>query len=185
MKVVKFKEEHLNELLKISNEVFGEYFLNPAYLNNYLNSEKNKAIVALSPDNKVVGFLFLEQFLFLKNSSHFITDAKWFNKRFPENQHLTIIKQIALTSNYQNKGVGKLLLNEVNQLKDTTIVCIVWDKGKETPLRYLLSKNNFSHEHIIENYWSNDSIEKNYFCEICGQPPCTCNAEIYIKKAHS
>ena len=182
IKIVKFEIGHLAELLEISNEVFGQYFLNLAYLNIYLNSDSNKSLVAITPENRVVGFLFLEKFSFVKNSKHFISNKDWFNNWFTPKQNLTLIKQIAVTSAYQSKGVGKLLLNQVNQL-NTTLVCVVWDKGEKTPLRYLLSKNNFVQELKIEKYWSNESVEKNYLCDICGQPPCKCNAEIYIKSS--
>ena len=172
------------KLLNISNEVFGQYFFTPEYLNTYLNTDKNKALVAIAPDKSVVGFLFLEHFSFKENSSHFITDQKWFNNRFKPNENLILIKHVALTASYQNKGVGKLLLNEINQYNET-IVCVLWDKGKETPLRYLMNKNNFKLEHKIDKYWNQESLEKKYQCDICGDPPCNCSAEVYIKKVRN
>ena len=57
-----------------------------------------------------------------------------------------------------------------------------WKNKKGVNMERIFEKNGFSKIKTIEKYWSEESIENNYCCPECGNPPCNCSSIIYFKK---
>ncbi len=114
-----------------------------------------------------------------------LTTREWFSNHFENLSTVCLIKQIAVTQQYQNKGIADQFIKEVliqtNEQSDVTC-CLAWRKGNNTSVKNLLIKNDFVHHITIDNYWKKDSINKKYNCAHCGLPPCNCSAEVYSKK---
>ena len=185
MKISSLKKSHIQEIIDLSNAVFGQGYLSFEYLNNYVNAPKKIGLVALSENNKVVGFALAELLSIKKFSKQLLAEKDWCNNFFKDYKNISLLHQIAVNTSFQNIGIGTYLLNYIqNQtiLKTAIICCFAWVKGNFTPIKKILLKNDFLLIKKIDNYWSDDSVKKKYSCAFCGSPPCSCSTEIFIKK---
>lgn len=179
MKIEQANKNQLNQLLLIANSAFGDKFISKQELSTYINQPNQYLFVAII-DNEVVGFI----------SAETCNKTELLNKvlqpiDLPKNITNTgWIKQAAVNPNCFRKGIANKLLHSVTTaLKNTcdTLFCISWKKGAVTPMSNLLLKNKFTSHKTIPNYWYNDSLTKQYNCDICGTPPCKCSAELYLQ----
>lgn len=178
MKIEIANKSHIKQLLLLANQALGNNFITKQELATYFNNPKRYLLVAII-NNEVVGFItaeicnkteLLNKVLQLIDLPKNITNIGW-------------IKQVAVHPNYFRKGIANKLLKTttttLNPFCDTQF-CISWVKGTVTPMSNLLLKNNFTLHQTIPNYWYNDSLTKQYNCDICGTPPCKCSAELYF-----
>ncbi len=181
IQIVELSSQHFNSILTLSDELFGNGFLNTNSLNEYLANPQKMALVA-QYDNLVCGFILLEHCT--KNSllNLALEEKDWFNNYFSAKDSFGILKTIAVNSQFKNKGIGsKLTTIGIETLSKTcsSIVSICWDKKSSTSFNIVLEKSGFTKIKTFNAFWKNDSLLNNYFCEICGAPPCLCNAFIY------
>lgn len=185
MIIASLKKSHIQEIIHLSDVAFGQGYLSIEYLNKYINSSKKIGLVALSENNKVLGFGLAESLSVKDLLNQILEEKNWCLNFFLGYKNITLINQIAVNFSFQNKGIANELISYIqNQTATKTelICCFAWVKENFTPIKKILLKNDFLFVRKINNYWLNDSINKNYKCSLCGSPPCTCSAEIFIKK---
>jgi len=94
-----------------------------------------------------------------------------------------VIKTIAIDDEYQGLGIGTELCYVAIQdlIMDNVdiIICIAWKTNKGINISGILKKFEFNEAFTVNNYWYEDSIRENFFCPICGEPPCTCEAVVF------
>jgi len=168
--IKELSNESLTDVFQLSNIVFGSNFLNISYYHSFIDSITKKIYTA-SIGNQIVGFIS-------------ISNSKQINKTLLKgtidiDSEVTIIKQVVVHPNFQNRGIGMQLvrvsIQKINQQK----ICIAWKRGEHIALGNILIKNGFKKIKAINKYWYDDSILKQYNCPECGNP-CFCDAIIYI-----
>ena len=184
MKFLSLEESHVQKIIHLSDGVFGTSFLDKTYVKQYVDSRGKLGIVATDGES-LMGYVLVDVLSHKEFMDEVLEEKKWFESMFKGHERISLIKQIAVNKQYQNKGIASQLITksliQANKLSKITC-CLAWKKGNSTALRKVLVKNNYSYHLTINNYWEKDSIKKKYNCAFCGLPPCSCAAEVYIKK---
>jgi ribosomal protein S18 acetylase RimI-like enzyme len=178
MKIEQANKSHLNQLLLLANQAFGENFITQQELETYIN-HPNKYLFVTTISDEIAGFITAEICNKNELQNNLLQPID-----LPKNTtNIGWIKQVAVHPNYFRKGIAnKLLKTTITTLKPfcDTLFCISWKKGEQTPMSNLLLKINFSLHQTIPNYWYTDSLTQQYSCSICGSPPCKCSAELFF-----
>ncbi len=177
-----FSGKDEDEILLISDNEFGKNFIDNNYLKKFLNSGNAKGIVALV-ENEVIGFSFFQWLLPEEIPNYILASNVWLKKKFKGIPLLGYRNLMAVKAEFQNRGVGKKLVEvSTNELKKRTnvISSVVWKNNNSVPIEKLLTSQGFLPVKYCRNYWKEDSKRRNYSCIVCGIPPCTCSAEIYL-----
>jgi len=180
MQITSLQKNHIQEIILLSNQVFGENFLTKSYLLQYINSTNHVGYVLVTNKN-LIGYLLAETLNFKQFTDSILIEKEWFKEHFKDYNNINLIQQIAINKQYQKQGFANQLIKETTNHLSITC-CLAWKKGKVVALKNTLLKNDFNYLRTIDNYWSKDSLVKKYNCVFCGQPPCNCSAEVYIKK---
>lgn len=95
-----------------------------------------------------------------------------------------VIRTIAVTEDFENRGVATSLLeNCITACLDNgaTVLCAVgWEEDSQVNIDGHMSQFDFRLVGKIDEYWKKESIEQEFNCTSCGDPPCTCSAAIYV-----
>jgi len=183
LEIIKICPSHFKDIVSLSDEQFGVGYISKEYLKKLISTKQNEGFVALY-HQKVVGYVLLKiAHHFLDLESIILKDKEWFKSLFQNNYPVGVIETIVVDKGYNNRGIGKLLVQaSLNQLRNKTnsVVSFLWQHPNGTPLETLLTKYQFKHQKTIKNYWFKDSILKNYNCKYCGQP-CYCQCMVYYQ----
>ena len=181
MSINSLKASHIQDIILLSNNVFGYSFLTTTYVKQYIDSPKKKGFVAISNDEKVVGYILTDLLTPKELLNIILKEKEWFEYYFQDYKQIALIKQVAVDESFRNKGIASSLIHHVQtQISYLTeiICCLAWVKGNMIPLKNILVKNDFLLIRKICDYWFTDSINKQYDCSFCGSPPCRCSTEI-------
>lgn len=175
------KNGDINEILKISDKLFGHNYLTKPELQQYIN-DNNKIGIVSKNESGITGFQLMQIDKPENIVATMLSEREWFRKQFSAHKLIGVLKTIAVKEGFQNQGVGTLLTKkslDILKKKTSLIISICWDKDGNNSISKILEKFNLKLVRQINEYWKDDSIEKNYSCKICGSPPCRCNALIY------
>ena len=169
------------ELLHISDLQFGQGYLSKADLDSYIiNSNSHLLIVTYK--NNLIGFSVFEICDFETTCNQLRLEKIWFEKNIGQFKTVCIRKHIAVHPDFEQMGIGNLLLEKGLQYiknKAEVVISMAWQNELTIPIEDLLIRHGFSKTIEFQDYWYQDSISKNYFCESCGHPPCSCSAVLY------
>lgn len=91
----------------------------------------------------------------------------------------------AVHHGFRRRGVGsQLVVKRLDILEAegcTKCVSLAWQSGNKDSSSGILEKFGFNLLATSINHWTKDSIEFNYSCPTCGEPPCLCSAGLYLK----
>lgn len=71
-----------------------------------------------------------------------------------------------------------LRVMEVNQCD--VITGIVNKRSQDTLFESALEEHGFESKAELHHYWGEMTRTRGYSCAVCGHPPCTCSAEVYL-----
>lgn len=182
MKIISLQKKHIQEIIPLSEDAFGKGFLSKNYIKKYIESNNLIGFVSID-NNKLTGYILVDILLNKQFTNEILEEKEWFKENFKEHKVISLIKQIVVSK--QNQGIASQLMREsLNQTKTRSKItcCLAWKKGNQVAIKNTLLSSGFDFQVIINNYWSKESIEKNYRCDFCGDPPCNCGAEVYTKK---
>lgn len=180
MVITELKKEHFSTIINLSNEALGDGYINTVHLTTYLSLTNNYCYVTLNNDNQVIGFITANTISYNEFTTSFFE-----NNELKEFKTISIIKQVVVGTAYRNQQVASLLLKKMLDIlidKSNVVVCLAWNNNNRIALKNILERNSFNAIQSIPNYWRADSLIRNYSCISCGNPPCTCSAELYVKK---
>jgi ribosomal protein S18 acetylase RimI-like enzyme len=164
-------EDNIEEVLHISNQLFGQDYYTAATLNQL--NQKSIIRVAQVKD-EVVGFFIFR--IFTRAEANFLDSTS--------DELILKVKTIGVKRSYQRKGLATQIFAQVpHYIKEMNIkdaYCVAWDNAGIVSMHQIHMKAGFSVWKRIENYWKEESIEYNYSCPTCGNP-CLCSAVIYHK----
>jgi ribosomal protein S18 acetylase RimI-like enzyme len=169
----------VNAIIQIAELCFGKYYLTMNQLHKYMQAKG--VFIYYHKNEKILGFCI--GIVHLKNDT--ITD-----KSIHNSTHLLpvgIIQNIAVHPVEQNNGIGTLLLetciHKLTQIHHCkTLYYPAWKQSHSFLFTKKLKSKGFGIEKEIENYWTAESIENNFFCARCGAPPCSCSMALFSKK---
>jgi GNAT superfamily N-acetyltransferase len=168
-------------ILAISNNRFGEDYLDMYELSTYLTHINRISVVALVND-KIAGFALAQVCDQNALMSLVFCEHDWFREQFLNKYPIGILKTIAVDHKFSNLGIGTALTTyRIDILKKSTnsILAVNWEQKEHLENSRLLEKCGLSLQRRIERYWMEDSLAKGYTCVRCGAPPCKCAAMIY------
>ncbi len=174
-------DNDINEIIVITDNLFGSNYLTKQELQNYINNVNKIGIVAKN-DSEIIGFQLLQIDTPDNILKTILREKDWFRKQFSKHQLIGVLKTLAVKEKYHNQGIGTLLTKkslDIFKKKADLIISVCWDKNRNNSISKILEKFNIALVHEIKEYWKNDSIKNNYSCKICGSPPCRCNALIH------
>ncbi len=176
---------HFKTILSISDLQFGKEFVDNKMLQAYIDEENKYGFVA-KIDQEIAGFILLAKYGSDAFKSTLLHEHDWFASRYSKSTNMGVIHTIAVDASFANHGLGTLLTKKGIEIlsKDVNqIISICWDQHEQTSYSKVLEKCGFQFAKAIPNYWFNDSLQKNYNCKLCGEPPCKCQALIYQLKS--
>lgn len=181
------EEKHFKYVKKIANAQLGVDYIDLNMLTTMIKNDK-KYIIKVVIDqtlNKVVAFLISHSVEQEDLKSLFMIDKINLPNVFYNSKSLGIVKTIAVEEDYKGHGIGTMLmkdmLNEFKKREIQDIFSLAWKSKIGTNSKGLLEKLGFNNIMEIQEYWKDDSLEKNYNCPVCGRPPCLCAGVIYFK----
>lgn len=184
MKIRPIKLTDVDFIKKLADESFGDNYITANDILSHLNST-DKFAFCIVDKQEFIGFLFLKTYSNNLIQNYFLTQKNWFKNHFNSTKTIAVVTQISLTKKYRQQKLSTLLLRssiEFIKTKCDTIISVCWIKKETNNMKFLLLNNGFKNIKILPNYWLQDSIYKNYRCEICGTPPCQCGAEVFELK---
>ncbi|MFT3741060.1 MAG: GNAT family N-acetyltransferase [Breznakibacter sp.] len=102
---------------------------------------------------------------------------------FHSHGRLVFLKSVGIVPEHRQRGIGTALLQYVVDFHlangDKGFYGNLWKIGTQIPFAKIVGRMGFSPIKEIPNYWSSDSLKRQYCCDACGKPPCTCSAMLY------
>ena len=170
------------QILTLSDTSFGINYLTPSELGRY-HSNLNSKVIIIESNDKLQGFSLLQMVSSVELSKLLFTEIP---KELLKSQKIGYRKMTAVSPEFQGMGVAKKLFELGNNwLKEhgaEVILSAVWIKDGTSTFGDLLEKQGFERLVFVKEYWKKDSINRNFVCPICGDPPCVCDAMVYMKK---
>lgn len=170
-----------NELLHISDLQFGQGYLSKDDLDSYI-ANSNSHLLIVTYKNNVIGFSIFEICDYEMACNQLRLDKIWFEKSIGQFKTICIRKHMAVHPDFEQLGVGNLLLEKGLQYiehKVEVVVSMAWQNKSTIPIEDLLIRHGFGKTYVFYDYWYHESLSKNYLCDSCGNPPCRCSAVLY------
>lgn len=170
------------QILILSDTSFGINYLTPSELGDY-HSNLNSKVIIIESNDKLRGFSLLQMVSSVELSKRVFTEIP---KELLNFQKIGYRKMTAVSPEFQGMGVAKkLFVMGNNWLKEhgaEVILSAVWIKDGTSTFGELLEKEGFERLVFVKEYWKKDSLTRKFICPICGEPPCACDAMVYMKE---
>lgn len=176
------QDRHLTAVLAIADARFGQGFLSRSALLPYLQSETHICQVALY-EGQVVGFSLMEMGSPQAIAPRLKGESAWFLQYFNAYSRLAYRSLTAVAQAFEGRGIAHFLVSQgLAFLSDKVeaVICDAW-KSSYTHIGKVLERNGYRVLREVPLYWAAESVEQQYQCAVCGQPPCECTAVFYAR----
>lgn len=180
--IVRLQAQHLQQIMQIAQEQFGQNFLSQSELLPYLDSPNKFCQVAISGQD-VLGFSLMQAGNCEEIAHLFRREKTWFIEQFGAYERLGYRSLTAVAERAKRQGVADTLVRQgLAFLSDKVevVVCDAW-KSTTTHIANILERHGYEFIKECPDYWAADSLADGFICKACGQPPCRCTAVIYAK----
>lgn len=177
---------YFDQILAIFAEALGDRFITRESLKKILIETNQKYLQAAFDGDQVVGVrtvCVLDE----EDKLDFETKVRVAGGRISlKNLRVGMLASNAVKSSHRRKGVGSQLVRSgmelLNAQKCTACVAISWESKSKDSSASVLESFGFELLAKAENHWKSESLEKDYACPKCGEPPCSCSAFFYLKR---
>lgn len=173
-------EADIKAIIALSDQNMGRGYLNDRDIKDYIKDRKTQIICA-KIDDVVVGLSIA--FTTSNNSLQNEKSLKLLLNHFSDVNTIGAVKTIIVDENHQRKGIGTLLVKHaLDFLKaEGAQACyaVALKMLGTINIGEVLDRFNFTPLKEIEDFWAFKSIEWDFICPACGEPPCRCVAVIY------
>lgn len=170
---------NVNEILNISNLVFGENYLIESDIHNYLDREDAEVFV-IENKTRIIGFSITQIVATARSNEVLFVPMP---KQFLGYDRFGYRKMTAVHPDFRSLGIGQQLFeigqNWFQRKKAPVVLTASWINASTLKFRKYIESVGFTAIQKMNNYWAQDSLNKNYSCKACGAPPCSCNAMLY------
>jgi len=177
------KEEDIDDVLLISDLCVGEHFQTYDSIKDYLSDDK-KILKVYKIDDEIIGFAkgeVIEKSTFKK---HLLKSNLSIDNKLAGEDNMGLAETICVKEEFRGRKIARELADDLIQsLKNIenidSIYTTVWKTSEGANAKRLIENIGFEYITEIADYWYDDSIEKNYKCPKCGNPPCKCSTVFY------
>jgi predicted N-acetyltransferase YhbS len=183
--IASHSESNVQGVIALSDDELGKDYFSQDSLSDLMKKEGMVLSVALNSSGKVIGFILG----FVARQSEiqtFLKKIKPVELRAGINaEKIGVLKTMAISNDYKGQGIGTALIKDCIsklEMKGVSLICaLAWQCEKGINVGHILENEHFEIRHELKKYWAEDSIQRNYNCPECGEPPCNCSAVIYSK----
>lgn len=171
------------KIIQLSDVSFGHGYLTLSELCEYSLNTKSSIIIN-THKGELLGFSIVQLLTIEQLKKEIFADSKWIEKEFGNASLVGYRKMTAVSKIHQGKGVASQLYQKADKWfsgKTNAIASALWTKEGNSSFSPILIKNGFEPLKTIQNYWKEDSENREFVCPSCGHPPCLCSAVIYRK----
>ena len=165
--------DYLDQLIMMGDSAFGKGYLTSS---DFIRSRG--FIIGAFIDDELVGFIF-NYFVDIEDS-----DQYYFVEQFIPSMPILYVKSIVVSPEFQRRGIARLLLDESIRFSDSRGVNFyygyAWLVNGDAPFGSVFISCGFRALMVKDRLWYNDSLNKQYHCTICGDPPCCCSAVLFV-----
>ena len=185
--IKKGKHKDVSNLIDMVNSSFGTDYILEEDIEDAKKNKNTDMILAYEKDN-IVGMI----------SYHIINEDRYeefdiYNRLFKKhdvnpkyqayyNQTL-VIDTLYVSPQKRKNGLGSCMtqkvIKEAKKQKLENIITIAWLNNTNDTSKGLFNRLGFKEICVEEDFWKEDSIEKDYECPICGNP-CRCAADFFV-----
>ncbi len=170
----------IEAVLKISDDEMGPGYMDAEDVQGYIDDPKTQIITIKNGNHAIgVGIAFTTGKRDLENEK----SLNLLTNHFADVDKIGAVKTIMVDRNYQHKGVGTLLVKHcLDFLKaDGAQACyaVALKMLGTVNIAKVLDRFGFTPLKEIKDFWAFKSIEWDFICPACGEPPCRCDAIIY------
>lgn len=170
-------------IIEISDKQLGKDYLTKKDLQDYID-HPSYLNIKTTIENKITGFSIAQICSVVELKNMLLEEKKWLTDQFKDHEPVFYRKITCVDPRYEEMGIAhKLVEHSLKRIqsKVKSILSVCWKKNGVVPFGKILENFDFHILKEIPNYWKKDSLNKQYKCEICGDPPCRCSAVIYAK----
>lgn len=174
------QKDHLNAIFQICETQFGADFLSPTLLNSYLEAS-NKFCHVVLYEQQVIGFSLMQVSSREELAEKMQGEKEWFLNYFAAYPQIGYRSLTAVAKGFEGNGVASFLVQKGLTFLSNKVDVVICDAWKSTTVHIgsIPERNHCLPIKEIANFWTKESLEQNYYCNACGQPPCGCTAVIY------
>ena len=172
---------NFEQIIEISDKVFGKDYLTHKALKSYASNSSSKIIV-LEKNERILGFWIVQIISHNQLQEVIFEEVPLSINDFTK---IGYRKMTAIHPDFRSAGIGQKLFElgqswlEENQAQ--VVLTVSWINSKTLKYRNFLESHNFTPLKKLKAYWQQESLERNYQCASCGEPPCHCNGMLYAK----
>ena len=184
VKILSLKSNHIPSIIDIANIELGYNYITNQQLYSIIDNTNSWVCKVAIVHSKVIGFVLCKK----NEQSEFNSIIENYNDIIvnkTNNLQFGLIKTIVVEAGYKGQGIGTQLVTQcISLLKKQNVYSfytLSWKSEKKDNSEKLFLKLGFTKLLEVPNYWKQDSLQNNYRCINCGNPPCTCSAILFVK----
>lgn len=136
-------------------------------------------------DSRVVGFCLGAVFSIPELLDYLHIGENELPKAIAHSERIGLVRTIAVQDEFESQGIGTKLVGDcIDEClsRDATALCAVgWKEDGRVNIGGIMNHFGFQKAAEYEEYWYDESVEKGYWCERCGDPPCTCSGVLFTR----
>lgn len=184
---VKIQKTHKDKILKIWADRMGKNYPQKSKLEDAIieDIENRFGFVSITDEQEVVGFCLGS----ILSRNEAVTKYPPLKKLAEDVNYIGCLDTNVVKKSIENNGIGtKQLIKRENYFEKRNIntlftICWLRDDHKDSSILFN-NRSDFEPVKDIENYWYEETKNRNANCIDCGFP-CTCTARIYFKKINN
>jgi len=180
------EDRFISQVMEIAGDQLGKDYVDQEELERALDDESDLYSFIAVKGGEVIGYLNFEIQERVKIDEYLNIPRKDYPPRLKDAEKAGAIKAGSVKKKYQHRGVGtelnRKVLDKLEKEKINLAYTLGWIKEGEAAISGIMEKFGFEKIKELEEYWKEDSLDKGYSCSLCGEPPCTCSADIFVKE---
>ena len=182
--ISEMREAYIDDLVKISEISVGKGYFNHAYFEDYLTNENKWSLICLQ-DDKPVGFSLLEN----TSVENFVAGIQKYGvqirKLLAKKNQLIIRRVTAVHPEHRGNGLASHMVKQAVNVADKgadAMLSIAWKSKRGIHIKTPLESNGFKPILFMPSFYYARSVARSFKCPQCGEPPCQCDAVLYINE---
>lgn len=184
LKIERLDERHIPAVLDVADEQLGKDYVQYDELVESTKNHASSIARFVSTGGKVVGFCTGT----VVNTEDLPGLLRLSADRMPKvlgyRGAVGLIKSVAVSDAMRGRGVGSALVNamlgDFETLGTPAVCAIAWRSDKGLNIGGILTRADFRPILELPEYWREDSLENDYKCPVCGEPPCQCSGVLFV-----
>ena len=166
----------------LSDQCFGKEYHQENSIRNFI--DHHEWHLAVYEENKdIKGFVLLLTGSFDRILEEIGIIHRGALKELANRGDICLRKSTCVKGDSRGKGLGSLMAGyAVESYPRHLHMSLSWKKNDKVPMQHIGENLGFKVIQELKEYWREESLNKNYDCPHCGDPPCTCPALIMVRE---